>query len=117
MTSYAFEATDMIDIEPFLMLKGVKGSPTSFDIGARVKYNKSMWAGIQYRKGNSFVVSAGMNFLKNFNFSYAFEYGTKAVRISNAGTHELQLGILIGNNRNVDKEIQKSKKKGEEITQ
>lgn len=116
MTSYAFPVTDIVDLEPFVMVKGVKGSPTSFDVGARVKYNKSMWAGVQYRTGNSFVISAGMNFLRNFNFSYAFEYGTKAVRISSAGTHELQLGILIGNNRNTDKEIERSKKK-EEITQ
>ena len=117
MTSYALKATEMVDVEPFVMVKGVKGSPTSFDIGARVKYNKSIWGGLQYRKGNTFVVSAGMNFLRNFSFAYAFEYGIKTVRTSNAGTHELQLGILIGNNRNTDKEIEKSKKKGEEVTQ
>lgn len=117
MSSYSFKTTDVVDIEPFVMVKAVKGSPTSFDIGARVKYNKSIWAGLQYRTGNSFVVSAGMNFLRNFNFSYAFEYGTKAVRISAAGTHELQLGILIGNNRNTDKEIEKSKKKAKVTTE
>lgn len=115
MTSYSLKASEIVDVEPFIMVKGVKGSPTSFDFGARVKYNKSIWAGLQYRTGNSFVVSAGMNFLRNFNFSYAFEYGTKAVRVSAAGSHEIQLGILIGNNRNTDKEIEKSKKKGEEI--
>ena len=114
MSAYSFQLTDVVELEPFAMVKGVKGSPTSFDVGARVKYNKSIWAGLQYRRGNSFVVSAGMNFLRNFNFSYAFEYGMQSVRISKAGTHELQLGILIGNNRNTDKEIEKSKKKGEE---
>lgn len=115
MTSYALRASEMVDVEPFIMVKGAKGSPTSFDVGARFKYNKSIWAGIQYRTGNTFAVSAGMNFFKNFNFSYAFEYGTKAVRLSNAGTHEIQLGILIGKSRNVNKEIEDSKK--EEVTE
>lgn len=111
ISSYAFQAGSDIDLEPFVLIKAAQKSPTSFDIGMRVKYQKSMWAGLQYRRGNSFVVSAGMNFMRNFNFSYAFEYGTNAVRLSNAGTHELQLGILIGRNRNMDKEIKESKER------
>jgi hypothetical protein len=55
-----------------------------------------------------------MNVLKNFNVSYAFEYGTKSIRIGSAGSHELQLGFLIGNNRNVDKEIKESKKRNKQ---
>lgn len=116
ISSYRFTLADKVDLEPFVIIKGVKNSPTSFDLGARVRYNQSMWAGIQYRRGNTFVISAGMNFLKNFNFSYAFEYGTAPVRISSAGTHELQLGILIGKNRNTDKEIEKSKKAKSTVT-
>ncbi len=114
MSSYRVGVTEKVDLEPFVFIKAAQHSPTSFDLGLRVKYNKSMWAGLQYRRGNSFVLSAGMNFLRNFNFSYAFEYGTGPVRISNAGTHELQLGILLGRNRNMDKEIKETKQKGTE---
>lgn len=110
MSAYRFGVSDKVDLEPFVFIKAAQHSPTSFDLGMRVKYNKSLWAGLQYRRGNSFVVTAGMNFLRNFNFSYAFEYGTGPVRISNAGTHELQLGVLIGKNRNMDKEIKETKK-------
>lgn len=112
MSSYRFGVSDKVDLEPFVLIKAAQQSPTSFDLGMRVRYDKSMWAGFQYRRGNSFVISAGMNFLRNFSFAYAFEYGTGLVRISNAGTHELQLGFLLGRNRNMDKEIKETKKKG-----
>lgn len=115
MSSYSFGIASKVDLEPFVFIKAAQHSPTSFDLGARVKYNKTMWAGLQYRRGNSFVVTAGMNFLRNFSFSYAFEYGTGPVRISNAGSHELQLGILLGRNRNMDKEIKETKKGTEKI--
>lgn len=110
ISSYRFEISEKMELEPFAMIKATQKSPASFDFGMRMKYNKSIWGGIQYRRGNAFVISAGMNVLKNFNVSYAFEYGTKSTRIGNAGSHELQLGFLIGNNRNVDKEIKESKK-------
>ncbi|TXI87141.1 MAG: type IX secretion system membrane protein PorP/SprF [Crocinitomicaceae bacterium] len=116
MSSYRFEISEKIDLEPFAFLKAVQNSPIALDLGARIKYNKSIWGGLQYKTGNSFAVTAGMNFLRNFSLAYAFEYGAKATRISNAGTHEVQIGILIGNNRNTDKEIKESKKKAGEET-
>lgn len=111
VSSYLFEINDEFEVEPFVILKGVKNSPLSLDIGSKVHYHKFAWAGLQYRTGNSFAVSFGANFLNNFRASYAFEYGAKKVRMSNAGTHEIHLGYLIGNNRNVDKEIKKTKAK------
>lgn len=110
ISSYRIAINEKLDLEPFLFIKSTKNSPSSYDLGLRLKYNKSIWGGLQYRRGNAFVVTAGMNVLKNFNVSYGFEYGTKSTRIGNAGSHELQLGFLIGNNRNVDKEIKESKK-------
>ena len=114
LSSYSLGISEKLDLEPFVLIKAAQKSPTSFDLGIRIKYNKAIWGGIQYRKGNAFAVSAGMNVLKNFNVSYAFEYGTKSIRIGSAGSHELQLGFLIGNNRNVDKEIKESKKRNKQ---
>lgn len=114
LSSYNLGISEKLDLEPFVLIKAAQKTPTSFDLGIRIKYNKAIWGGIQYRKGNTFAVSAGMNVLKNFNVSYAFEYGTKSIRIGNAGSHELQLGFLIGNNRNVDKEIKESKKRNKQ---
>lgn len=99
---------EVLDLEPFVIIKGVKGSPISADIGARAHYNKYMWGGLQYRTGNSFAVSFGINVMKNFHVAYAFGYGAKKVRMSNAGTHEIQLSYLLGKNRNLDKEIKQT---------
>jgi type IX secretion system PorP/SprF family membrane protein len=112
-SSYRFELTDELELEPFTIIKGVKNSPTSVDFGSRIRYTKNTWAALQYRTGNSFVVSFGLNVFQNFRVGYAFEYGTKRVRISNAGTHEVQLSFLIGKNRNVKKEIEEKDDKDE----
>lgn len=105
ISSYRFPISEELELEPFIHIKGVKNSPVSVDLGSRVRYNRFAFAGLQYRTGNSFVLSMGVNVMRNFNVSYAFEYGTKKVRVSNAGTHEIQLGFLLGNNRNMQKEL------------
>lgn len=94
-SSYKVNVTDDFMIEPFAMLRAVKNAPISGDIGANFHY-QYIWLGAQYRTNQSVVVSFGLNFLRNFYLSYAFEYSGKATRISTAGTHEVQLGVYFG---------------------
>lgn len=97
-SSYKIKAGENFTVEPFMMARAVKNSPFSADLGAKVHYNY-LWLGAQYRTSQSFVISLGLNFLKNLYLSYAFEYSAKATRVSTAGTHEIQLGIYLGKSR------------------
>lgn len=101
-SSYKWNATDDIMVEPFAMMRMTKNTPVSADLGANVHY-KYVWLGVQYRTSRSFVASFGLNFLKNLYLSYAFEYSAKSTRISTAGTHEIQLGIYFGKSRKATK--------------
>lgn len=94
-SSYKANVTDDFMIEPFAMMRATKNTPISADLGANFHY-QYLWLGAQYRTTQSFVVSFGLNFLRNFYLSYAFEYSGKSTRVSTAGTHEIQLGIYIG---------------------
>lgn len=96
--SYKAKAGEKVVVEPFAMLRTVKNSPISADLGAKFHYD-FLWMGLQYRTSQSFVVSAGLNLLKNFYVSYAFEYSAKATRVATAGTHEIQLGVYIGKSK------------------
>jgi hypothetical protein len=58
------------------------------------------------------LVQIGANIIKNLYLAYGFEFATGKIRTSGSGSHEIQLGLFIGNNRNTDKEIKESKKEG-----
>lgn len=97
-SSYKWDVAPDFVIEPFAMVRAVKHAPISADLGANFHY-KYVWIGAQYRTSRSVVASVGLNFLKNFYVSYAFEYSAKSTRISTAGTHEVQLGVYFGKSK------------------
>lgn len=97
---YAFAFGQKIGFEPAVIAKYAEGAPFSFDAGARFTYNSSVWLGGYYRTGNSIAIQAGVNIIKNFYVSYGYEMSTGILRTSGNGTHEVQLGIYIGNNKN-----------------
>ena len=113
-SSYKAGLGPSIVLEPFVLMRAVKHTPFSVDLGAKLHY-RYIWLGAQYRTSQSFVVSLGLNFLKNFYLSYAFEYSAKPTRVAVAGTHEVQVGIFFGKSRkNVLKE--NAEKTGSEST-
>lgn len=97
---YAIPVGDKFGFEPAVIAKYVQNAPFSFDAGARITYNSSIWLGGYYRTGNSIAIQVGANIIKNFYVSYGYEMSTGLLRTSGNGTHEIQLGIYIGNNKN-----------------
>lgn len=110
-TKYRFDFDNKFSIEPQIMGKFAENSPASWDAGIRMYYNRAAWFGLQYRTSNSIVVQVGANLIKNLYLNYGYELPTGPIKIGNNGTHEVQLGIYIGNNRNMEKEIKETKEK------
>ena len=110
MSRYRFDTRGDVSYEPSLVAKLVANSPLSIDIGTRVIYRNSMWLGIQYRTSNALLFQVGSTIIKNLYLNYAFEYSTGKIRTASNSTHEIQLGLYIGNNRNIDKELKKGNK-------
>lgn len=115
ITKYKIEASDLLDIEPTLVTKITQNSPISLDLGTRLIYNNSSWFGIQYRTNSSLVFQVGSNLIKNLYMSYAYEHSMGKLRTAGNSTHEIQLGLYLGNNRNVDKEIKDAPKKNGDL--
>lgn len=108
VAKYAIDLKGDFAIEPNIVAKMIKNAPSSFDFGARFIYNKSTWLSFQYRTSNSLVFQLGSTLVKNLYVAYSYEYGTGAIQTSNNGTHEVQLGIYIGNSRNIKKELKET---------
>ncbi len=103
--SYGIRAGNMT-IEPGVILKIAENSPSSLDFGARFIYKGSMWIGVYGRTSNNLVFQAGSNLVKNLYLSYAYEQSLGKIRNAASGTHEIQLGIYIGKNRNIKQETE-----------
>lgn len=111
--AYIIKINENIGIEPNLIGKFVAGSPSSFDIGARLRYNNSAWINLQYRTSNAAVIRIGATLTKGLYLGYGYEVSTGKLAGTNSGSHEIQLGLLFGNNRNLDKEIKQNKQESE----
>ncbi len=90
---YLFPASNTIEIEPIFVARIVKNAPFSWDLGARVIYDKALWLGINYRNTKNVTVQFGVHFLKNIYFAYGFEFSNALMKKTMNGTHELTLGV------------------------
>lgn len=102
--SYGIRAGN-VTVEPGIVVKIAENSPTSMDFGARFIYKGSIWLGVYGRTSNNLVFQAGCNLVKNIYIGYAYEHATGKIRNAASGTHEIQLGMYIGKNRNIKEEI------------
>ncbi len=110
VAKYRFDFDNKLSIEPSVVTKLAEKSPASLDAGLRFYYNHSAWFGGQYRTSNAVVLQLGANIIKNLYLSYGYEISTGKIRTAGNGSHEIQLGYYLGNNRKMDKEIKESKK-------
>lgn len=109
MYDLPISATDIV-FQPHFMAQIIGNSPFSFNLGTKVTYQGSLWANLAYRFGDSFNFAVGLNFAKRFTFGYAYDVAMGQVQRSSNYVHELQLGVIIGKNRNIKKELKDDKK-------
>lgn len=111
--SYRFLEDNTISIEPNVVGKFTAASPSSMDLGARLIYKNASWLNLQYRTSNALVVRLGSTLVKNLYIAYGYEMSIGKISGATSGSHEIQLGIFLGNSRNIDKEIKDSIKTGD----
>lgn len=67
---------------------------TTFDITARLRYNKFISAGIGYRHNDAISAMIGIDF-KGFFAGYSFDYPTTAIAKASSGSHEIFAGYSL----------------------
>ena len=102
---YNFKVSDQLGIEPHFMGQMIGAAPFSFNFGTRFIVDKRYWGNLALRFGDAFNFGFGMNIAQNFRFGYAFDLGIGALQGASGNAHELQIGYVLGNNRNLAKEI------------
>jgi len=110
MGSYRFDIRKKYGIEPVVIVKNTVGSPMSYDAGARFHYGNMGWISLGYRGKSAFSAGFGFNVLRQFRVAYAYEMAIAGLRSYGNGSHEIQLGIVIGHRRNMEKEFKEQEK-------
>ncbi len=98
---YRFYLDDDFSVIPSLMVKHVTPVPVSYDVNVKLQYRDIMWLGSSVRKTDGFSVSAGFYISKSLNVSYAYDYTYSALQQYTSGSHEIILGLQLGNKSGV----------------
>lgn len=90
--AYHFHIDDNWMIEPSVMLKGTAPKQLSFDLTARVEWQKMLWAGVSYRNQDAIAILLGYSFDETLFFGYSYDIGISELSKYNTGSHEIMIG-------------------------
>lgn len=84
---------------PSIMTRVVYPAPAQTDVNLRVMHSNSLSLGINYRHKNAISAMCEYVFNDKIELAYAFDYTTSEIRRFSNNTHEIIMGIRIGNKK------------------
>jgi len=94
---YRLWLSDDLNVMPSLMVKMITAAPVSFDVNARFMYRDRFWFGASYRINDGVAGMFGVNISSLINIGYSYDYAASSLNVVSRGSHELMIGILLGN--------------------
>lgn len=98
---YRLDVSPYISVIPSVMVKMAQPSPVSVDASVRVMYSNRLWAGASYRHQESVAAMAGINISPLLDLAYSYDASTSPLAGTNAGSHEVVLGMKLRNTRKI----------------
>ncbi|MBV8253028.1 MAG: type IX secretion system membrane protein PorP/SprF [Chitinophaga sp.] len=96
-TGYRLWLNDDLNVMPSVMVKMITAAPISFDVNARFMYRDRLWMGASYRINDGVAGMFGVNISSLINIGYSYDYSASALNVVSKGSHEIMIGILLGN--------------------
>ena len=93
MAGYQFPISSAITLEPSALMRYVDNAPLSFDISAKMTFNKQFWVGALFRNKDAVSAMAGMQMKNGINFYYSYDMTTSLLRSKSTGSHEFGIGV------------------------
>ena len=92
--AYNFEASDILDIKPIIILRGGKNAPDQLEAAATATYNKKVWGTVLYRTGGVIGFGAGARLFESLLLNYSYNLST-GVALNSFGSHQITLGFRL----------------------
>jgi len=89
---YRYEINADWALEPSVIFKATAPKEVSFDITAKVDWQRMVWGAVSYRYHEVVAIIIGYSYQDTFIFGYAYDIGINSIRKYNTGTHELMIG-------------------------
>lgn len=97
---FSFNEEGTTAFEPTVLYHYSTLEPSQLEALGIFYFNDSFWAGGGYQQQSGISGTAGFK-VKNLKFSYAYNTGGSEVSAYGMGTHEIQLGLIIGKKKEV----------------
>ena len=94
---YRLLAGEDFNFTPSVMVKYINPLPAQLDLNVKLQYLDVAWAGASYRTREGFAALVGINVSNTINVGYSYDYTTSKLNTISHGSHEIQVGFLIGN--------------------
>ena len=91
---YSIPLNDILDFEPSVLIKYMRGVPVSYDINACILIKKALMLGLSYRKQESVDFLLKARVMPQLQLGYAYDYGTGEVSRAGNGAHELLINYI-----------------------
>ncbi|MCE2709132.1 MAG: type IX secretion system membrane protein PorP/SprF [Bacteroidota bacterium] len=107
---------DDVQFKPSVLVKHVKGSPTSYDLNAMFLFRERMWVGGSFRsnvrifedqlqedlsKRNAVALVMEYFVLPSIRVGYAYDYNLNALNSFRTESHELSVGVYLNRQRKI----------------
>jgi type IX secretion system PorP/SprF family membrane protein len=89
---YHYQINDDWMLEPSAMIRGTAPKELSFNLTARVEWQKMVWGALSYRYRDAVSILIGYSYEDMLIFGYSYDIGVSSIRKYNTGTHEIMIG-------------------------
>ena len=94
-SGYKIKLNEGFAAVPSVLLKMTYPTPLSFDVNCKFRYKDQVWAGVSFRRGDSFAALAGVLLSEKIEIGYAYDYGISTLSNLSKGSHEVVVGYRI----------------------
>jgi type IX secretion system PorP/SprF family membrane protein len=93
MSGYVFDVNRIVKFKPSILLKYVKNTPISFDLGGTFLFYDRLWLGAIYRVGDSFAGLFQIQITNQLKLGYSYDLPINQLGAYNSGTHEIMINF------------------------
>lgn len=97
MGTYRFELSDMLTLEPGVLLKTPENWDPQGDFTVKLYFTEQFWGGLSYRTDQSAILLLGVK-IDGLYFGYSFDWAFSEIGHFNYGSHEVTLSYKLGDN-------------------